>query len=91
MKNDNKLPKSCKGCVHNRWMDGGRACHYCYDTGKPKNCRAAECTHYSTDKREIYIDDTYITLERLESCGKSIEGRKKKRVSAKKPRLSDEG
>lgn len=91
MKNDNKLPKSCKGCVHNRWMSGGRACHYCYDTGKPKNCRAAECTHYSTDKREIFIDDTYATLERLESCGKSIEGRIKPRVSTKKPRLSDEG
>lgn len=85
------LPKSCDGCVHNRTMSYRRVCHFCYDTGKPKNCRAAECTHYSTDKREIYIDDTYITLERLESCGKSIEGRKKKRVSAKKPGLSDEG
>lgn len=44
----------CEGCIHWRQFGyGGKACHYAIDTGELKNCRAADCTHYSTNKDEL--------------------------------------
>ncbi len=42
--------KTCAGCSHYRHLYSApncadRICHFCYDTGVSKGCRAPECTH----------------------------------------------
>lgn len=80
MRDLNLYPHSCDGCVHRRRLIAGTvACQYSIDTGKLKNCRAAECTHYSTDKRDIIDDEVFAAPLRRESVEKYIEGRKRNR------------
>lgn len=72
-------PHSCDGCVHRRPLWGGViVCQYAIDTGKLKNCRAAECTHYSQNKRDIVDDEIFAAPLRVQSYEKFFEGRKRR-------------
>lgn len=56
---------TCKGCIFNRNISGGgkTACHYCFDTGKLRNCTPDKC-----DKKSILKGkekDAYIRKLRL--------------------------
>lgn len=78
MRDYNLYPCTCEGCVHRRALyDGIKACQYAIDTGKPKNCRASECTHYSTDKNDIISDEIFAAPLRRKGVEKYIEGRKR--------------
>lgn len=45
----------CKGCIHRRFLTGTAttACHYCWDTGKLRNCPVEECPYYCNDRKKL--------------------------------------
>lgn len=65
-------PNTCSGCAHWRDLYSNakiKACHYCVDTGKLRNCAVDACKAYTKgrirrSKRQIRIrkvtDDDYI-------------------------------